>query len=178
MPIKRSIVASIALVISSCAALATAPTDLMPGAVRKDAADFRLKDSQGALIRLSSYKGRVVLLDFWATWCTGCKQEIPWYMAFQDRYKEAGLSAIGVSLDDDGWKSVKPFLQEHKINYPIVIGNWDMGKHFGFNAMPATLLIDRDGRIADVHVGMVDKDAFESEIRILLKESPAKGTSK
>jgi peroxiredoxin len=175
---QRSIVASIALVISSYAVLATAPTDLMPAAARKDAADFSLKDSQGVLIRLSSYKGRVVLLDFWATWCTGCKQEIPWYMEFQDRYKEAGLSAIGVSMDDDGWKSVKPFLQEHKINYPIVIGNWDMGKSFGFNSMPATLLIDRDGKIADAHVGMVDKDAFENEIRILLKESAAKGTAK
>jgi peroxiredoxin len=175
---QRSIVASIALVISSYAMLATAPTDLMPTAARKDAADFSLKDSQGVPIRLSSYKGRVVLLDFWATWCTGCKQEIPWYMAFQDRYQKAGLSAIGVSLDDDGWKSVKPFLQEHKINYPIVIGNWDMGKHFGFNAMPATLLIDRDGKIAEAHVGMVDKDAFENEIRILLKESATKGTSK
>jgi peroxiredoxin len=175
---QRSIVVSIALVVSSYAVLATAPIDLMPAAARKDAADFSLKDSQGVLIRLSSYKGRVVLLDFWATWCTGCKQEIPWYIAFQDRYKEAGLSAIGVSLDDDGWKSVKPFLQEHKINYPIVIGNWDMGKQFGFNAMPATLLIDRDGKIADAHIGMVDKDGFESEIRTLLKESAAKGTSK
>jgi peroxiredoxin len=175
---QRSIVALIALVISSCAVLATSPTDLTPAAARKDAADFSLKDSQRVLIRLSSYKGRVVLLDFWATWCTGCKQEIPWYMEFQNRYKEAGLSAIGVSMDDDGWKSVKPFLQEHKINYPIVVGNWDMGKHFGFNSMPATLLIDRDGKVADAHVGMVDKDAFEREIRMLLKESAAKEISR
>src|SRR5881394_1609605 len=88
-----------------------------PADSRKTAPDFSLEDSSGALIKLSGYKGRVVLLDFWATWCTGCKQEIPWYMEFQDKYKKDGLSAIGVSLDDDGWKSVKPFLQEHKINY-------------------------------------------------------------
>jgi len=80
-----------------------------------------------------------------------------------------------MSLDDDGWKSVKPFLQEHKINYPIVIGDWgDMRKRFGFNSMPATLLIDRDGKVADLHVGMVDKEAFEREIQTLLKEAATK----
>jgi cytochrome c biogenesis protein CcmG/thiol:disulfide interchange protein DsbE len=99
-------------------------------------------------------------------------------MEFQDKYKKSGLSAIGVSLDDDGWKSVKPFLQEHKINYPIVIGSWDtMGKSFGFDSMPATLLIDHEGKVADLHVGMVDKGAFEREIQTLLKE-PTKSVSK
>ncbi|HEV2196135.1 MAG TPA: TlpA disulfide reductase family protein [Candidatus Acidoferrum sp.] len=154
---------------------ATAPADLTPIASRKVAPDFVLVDSKGTHIKLSNYQGRVVLLDFWSTWCTGCKKEIPWYMEFQDKYKKEGLSAIGVSLDDDGWKSVRPYLHEHKINYPIVIGAWAMGDRFGFNSMPATLLIDRDGRIADLHVGMVDKAVFEHEIQILLKE-PAKDT--
>lgn len=161
--------ARVALVVI-CFALPTT-ADLTSSSSRKPSPDFSLEDSTGALVKLSSYKGRVVLLDFWATWCTGCKQEIPWYMEFQDKYKADGLSAIGVSLDDDGWKSVKPFLQEHKINYPIVIGNWDtMGKSFGFNSMPATFLIDRAGKIADAHVGMVNKDAFEKEIQTLLNE--------
>jgi cytochrome c biogenesis protein CcmG/thiol:disulfide interchange protein DsbE len=165
-------VAIIALVVASFAVTTNAPADLTRADSRKAAPDFNLEDASGAPIKLSSYKGRVVLLDFWATWCTGCKQEIPWYVEFQEKYKKSGLSAIGVSLDDDGWKSVKPFLQEHKINYPIVIGNWDtMGKSFGFDSMPATLLIDRDGKIADLHVGMVDKEAFEADIRTLLKES-------
>jgi len=171
----RHIVASIALVAASLVLSAKAPADLTPANSRKAAPDFALEDSTGALIKLSSFKGRVVLLDFWATWCTGCKVEIPWYVEFQDKYKKSGLSAIGVSLDDDGWKSVKPFLQEHKINYPIVIGTWDtMGKSFAFDSMPATLLIDRDGKIADLHVGMVDKDAFEGEIKILLEEAANK----
>lgn len=173
---KRSIVALLALAISSFALPATVPADLTPATVRKKAPDFTLEDSQGALIKLSSFRGKVVLLDFWATWCTGCKKEIPWYVEFQDKYKKEGLSAIGVSLDDDGWKSVKPFLQEHRINYPIVIGDWDtMGKSFSFNAMPATLLIDRDGKVAELHVGMVDKAAFEADIRTLLKESAKRG---
>ncbi len=161
-----------ALLAMSFALIAGFRADLTPADSRKTAPEFGLEDSDGALIKLSSYKGRVVLLDFWATWCTGCKVEIPWYVEFQDKYKKSGLSAIGVSLDDDGWKSVKPFLRKHKINYPIVIGDWnDMGNRFGFNSMPATLLIDRDGRIADMHVGMVDKDAFEREIQILLRQS-------
>ena len=150
---------------------AVTPADLTPATSRKTAPDFTLTDAKGRPVKLSAYKGRVVLLDFWATWCTGCKVEIPWYMEFQSTYKKSGLSALGVSMDDDGWKSVKPFLRHHKINYPIVIGNWEMGDRFGFNSMPATLLIDRNGKIADLHVGMVDKDAFESEIQILLKES-------
>lgn len=151
---------------------AAAPADLTPAASRKVAPDFVLEDSKGTHIKLSNYEGRVVLLDFWVTWCTGCKKEIPWYMEFQRKYKKRGLSAIGVSLDDDGWKSVKPFLQEHRINYPVVIGTWDMGGPFGFNSLPVTLLIDRHGKVADMHVGMVDKAAFEREIQTLLKETP------
>ena len=167
---RRSIVTTVALVVAF-ALPAVAPADLTPATSRKAAPDFTLTDAKGAPVKLSAYKGRVVLLDFWATWCTGCKVEIPWYVEFQSKYKNSGLSALGVSMDDDGWKSVKPFLQQHKINYPIVIGNWDLGDRFGFSSMPATLLIDRDGRIADVHVGMVDKAAFENEIQTLLKDS-------
>ena len=76
--------------------------------------------------------------------------------------------------NEDGWKSVKPFLQENKLNYPIVIGDWNFAKMYGAEALPVTLLIDRDGRIADLHAGMVDKDAFEREIQILLKEGAPK----
>jgi peroxiredoxin len=147
----RHRIAIIAQVAVFFAVTASAPADLTPADSRKTAPDFNVEDSSGTPIKLSSYKGRVVLLDFWATWCTGCKQEIPWYMEFQDKYRKDGLSAIGVSLDDDSWKSVKPFLQQHKINYPIVIGDWsDMGKRFGFNSMPATLLIDRDGKMGQL----------------------------
>jgi peroxiredoxin len=167
---RRPIVTTVALVVAF-ALPAVAPADLTPATSRKTAPDFTLTDAKGAPVKLSAYKGRVLLLDFWATWCTGCKVEIPWYVEFQSKYKKSGLSALGVSMDDDGWKSVKPFLEQHKINYPIVIGNWDMGDRFGFSSMPATLLIDRHGKIADLHVGMVDKAAFENEIQTLLKES-------
>jgi cytochrome c biogenesis protein CcmG/thiol:disulfide interchange protein DsbE len=144
---------------------------------RKTAPDFTLRDSKGASITLSRYKGRVVLLDFWATWCTGCKVEIPWYMEFQSKYKHGGLSVIGVSMDEDGWKSVKPFLKEHPISYSVVIGNSDLAKLYGVDSMPMTLLIDRNGEVAASHVGMVDKGAFEGEIQMLLKEEAAKRTA-
>lgn len=138
--------------------------------LRKTASDFTLEDSAGHAVQLSSYKGKVVLLDFWATWCGGCKTEIPWYMQFQSAYKDRGLSVIGVSMDDDGWKSVRPFLAQHKLNYPVVIGTQELGKKYGADSLPVTLLIDRDGRIAEAHSGVVDKDAFEADVRALLGE--------
>ena len=70
-------------------------------------------------IKLSEYKGKVVLLDFWATWCTGCKVEIPWYMEFAKKYETNGLAVIGVSMDQEGWAVVKPFMQEKQMNYRL-----------------------------------------------------------
>ena len=137
---------------------------------RKAAPNFSLDDSQGTAIKLSDFRGKVVVLDFWATWCHGCKTEIPWFMEFHKRYAGDGLAVIGVSMDDDGWKSVKPFVTEWKIPYPIVVGNQEMGKLYSVDAMPVTLLIDREGRIAETHAGVVQKDAFEKEIKSLLQE--------
>ncbi|HKW64116.1 MAG TPA: TlpA disulfide reductase family protein [Candidatus Acidoferrum sp.] len=149
----------------------TAPADLTPPEARKPVSEVALTNAKGAPVGLSAYKGRVVLLDFWATWCTGCKKEIPWFMGFQRKYKRSGLTVVGASLDDDGWKSVKPYLQDHKINYRIVIGTFESAKQFGADkGMPVSVLIDRDGKIADAHPGMVDKAAFEHEIQALLRE--------
>jgi peroxiredoxin len=163
--------------IAMCSFLAsqTTPQPSQPAPqVGQPAPDFSLGDSTGSPVKLSAYKGKVVLLDFWATWCTGCKVEIPWYVEFQDKYRNDGLTAIGVSMDDDGWKSVKPFLEEHKLNYPVVIANQDLTTRYGgLPALPMTLLIDRDGRIAESHAGMVDKDTFENKIKTLLRQSPA-----
>jgi len=171
MYMQRCIVASIAFVISFFALRATAPADLTRADSRKPLPQVALTDSNGAPVDLSGYKGSVVLLDFWATWCEGCKEEIPWFMELQDKYNKSGLVVVGASLDDDGWKSVKPYLREHKINYRIVIGTFESAKQFGVDkGMPVTLLVDRTGKIADLHAGMVDKDAFEREIQTLLKE--------
>ena len=134
--------------------------------------DFTLKDLDGRDVRLADYKGKVLLLDFWATWCAGCKLEIPWFMEFEKKHKSKGLSAIGVAVDEEGWRTVKAYLVEHPITYPIVLGNFDvLGKKFALPAsLPVTLLIDRRGRIAATHAGVVDKEKFEADIQQLLKE--------
>jgi peroxiredoxin len=132
------------------------------------APDFTLPGDSGENIRLSAYKGRVVLLNFWATWCHGCRTEIPWLIEFQEKYKVRGLSVVGVSMDDDGWKAVKPFVAEKGLNYPVVIGNDGLAKSYGLTAMPMTFLIDRKGKIAATSVGIVDKAACEREITQLL----------
>jgi peroxiredoxin len=161
----------IMLLVTSAALWAAQSTKFTAPASRKPAPDFALTDSTGASVKLSDYKGKVVVLDFWATWCHGCKTEIPWYMEFQTRYKAQGLSVIGVSMDEDGWKSVTPYLKENPINYSIVVGNQDVAKLYAVEAMPVTLLIDRDGKIAATHAGMVDKAAFEAEIKSLLQSA-------
>jgi thiol-disulfide isomerase/thioredoxin len=87
---------------------------LIPESQRKPAPNFILTDAKGDTINLSTYKGKIVLLDFWATWCGGCKTEIPWFMEFDAKYKDHGLAVIGVSMDEDGWKTVRPFLAQEK----------------------------------------------------------------
>lgn len=167
------------VVIAACFVLpARAPAELTAVASRKGVPDFTLDDSTGNPIKLSAYKGKVVLLDFWATWCHGCMEEIPWYIEFQKKYKGSGLAAVGVAMDEEGWPVVKPFLAQSKINYTIVVGNSDLATRFGVTGMPVTLLIDRNGKIADTQTGVVDKDVFEKEIQILLKEPAAKKDSK
>ena len=141
-----------------------------PSKERKPAPDFALQESSGKTISLKDYKGKVILLNFWATWCHGCKQEIPWYMEFAAKYAKAGLIVIGASMDDDGWKSVKPFIEEKKLNYTIVVGNENLANKYGLDSMPLSVLIDRSGRIADSHSGVVDKDSWEREIQKLLEE--------
>jgi cytochrome c biogenesis protein CcmG/thiol:disulfide interchange protein DsbE len=140
---------------------------------RKKAPVFVLSDANGAPVRLSEFKGKVVVLDFWATWCTGCKIEIPWFMEFQDKYKSQGLATIGAAMDDEGWEKVRPFVKQHPFNYPIVAGDAaSMAKTFNITGLPLTILIDRTGKIVDTHAGVVDKDAWEREVRAALNERP------
>ena len=138
---------------------------------RKVPPDFVLDDATGKSIRLSELKGKVLLLNFWATWCGGCQVEIPWFVEFQNKYRQRGLAVVGVSMDADGWKSVRPYLKEKSVNYSIVIGNEELAKQYGVEAMPVTLLLDRDGKIAALHVGLVSKNDYQAEIEALLKEN-------
>jgi thiol-disulfide isomerase/thioredoxin len=128
------------------------------------APDFNVKDSTGADLRLSSYKGKVVLLNFWATYCVPCRTEIPWFIEFDKTYRDKGFVVVGISMDDD-WEPVKPYLAEKKIGYRIGLGNEALAKLYGgLDALPETYLIDREGRVVAHHVGLAPKAEVEKEI--------------
>jgi peroxiredoxin len=150
-----------------------------PDKDRKEAPDFALKDADGKVVHLSDYKGKVVLLDFWATWCGPCKVEIPWFMEMQRKNKDKGFEVLGVAMDDEGWEAVKPFLADLGVNYRVVIGNDSTaGMYGGVEALPTTFLIDRGGRIAAVHVGLTSKKTFEDGVEELLQASVAAGSDR
>jgi len=138
---------------------------------RKAAANFTLTDSTGQPVRLSDYKGKVVLLDFWATWCGPCKVEEPWLKEFETTYKDRGFAVLGVSMDEDGWDAVKPYIQKQKFNFRVLLATPEIDKLYpGMEAWPTSFLIDRQGRIADTHTGLVSKSVFTRTIEALLKE--------
>ncbi len=143
-----------------------------PHTDRKPAPGFKLTDASGSKVSLADYRGKVVLLNFWATWCGPCKIEIPWFQQFEQQYKSKGFEVVGVSMDEDGWTSVKPYLAEHKINYRVLLGDDSVSQLYGgLDALPTTFIIDREGKLAfPAHVGLIGKDEYESEIRSLLDE--------
>jgi cytochrome c biogenesis protein CcmG/thiol:disulfide interchange protein DsbE len=142
---------------------------LKPEKSRKAAPDFELKDANGKLVHLTDYKGKVVLVDFWATWCGPCRIEIPWFMEFERKHKDRGFAVLGISMDEDGWTAVKPFLEDLKVNYRVVIGDDKTADLYGgADALPSTFLIDREGKIAAVHIGLASKRDFEDGIEKLL----------
>ncbi len=137
---------------------------------RKPAPDFALKDADGKVVHLSDYRGKVVLLDFWATWCGPCKIEIPWFMQMERQNKDRGFEVVGVAMDDEGWEAVKPFISQLGVNYRVVIGNDTTAQMYGgVDALPTTFLIDRAGRIAAVHIGLTSKKDFEDGVEQLLQ---------
>jgi thiol-disulfide isomerase/thioredoxin len=133
------------------------------------APEFSLPDLTGQKLDLSYYRGKVVLLDFWATWCDPCRDEIPHFVELQDKYGDQGLQIIGVSMDD-GPEPVREFHQRFKMNYPVVMGNAKTGELYGgVLGLPIAFLIGRDGRIFAKHIGATDISVFEKEIANLLR---------
>jgi peroxiredoxin len=151
----------------------SAATELKPEGQRHAAPDFALKDGDGKVVHLSDYKGKVVVLDFWATWCGPCRIEIPWFTDLERNHKDKGFEVVGVSMDDEGWEVVKPFLAEVGVNYRIVMGNDSTAQAYGgVDALPTTFLIDREGKIAAVHVGLVNKKDIVNGVEQLLQDAP------
>jgi cytochrome c biogenesis protein CcmG, thiol:disulfide interchange protein DsbE len=138
------------------------------------APDFSLPNLAGGQLTLSTYRGKVVLLDFWATWCDPCREEIPRFVDMQNKYGNRGLQIIGVSMDD-GPEPVREFYQRFKMNYPVAMGNATIGQAYGgVLGLPIAFLIGRDGSIQAKHIGATDISVFEKEIVSLL-QSPAGG---
>jgi peroxiredoxin len=133
------------------------------------APDFVLSQIGGQDLRISSYRGKVVLLDFWATWCYPCRQEIPHFVELQEKYRDRGLQIIGVSMDDSP-EPVPAFVRQFHMNYPVVMGNAKIGELYGgLLGLPITFVLDREGRIVAKHVGATDAAVFEREITRLLE---------
>jgi thiol-disulfide isomerase/thioredoxin len=132
--------------------------------------NFTLKDINDKPVKLSSYKGKVILLDFWATWCGPCKIEIPWFIEFQNKYGKEGLAVVGVSIDDT-LEKLRPFVAQMKMNYTVLQGldHDDVQDAYGpMFGVPVTVVISRDGKICAKHVGLGSKPDFEKTIKALL----------
>jgi cytochrome c biogenesis protein CcmG/thiol:disulfide interchange protein DsbE len=143
--------------------------ELLPPEKRTPAADFTLTDANGEAVKLSDYKDKVVLLNFWATWCGPCEVEIPWFKEFEQTYKDRGFAVLGVSADEGGWPVVRAYIESRKINYRIALEDENLPAPFNrVQALPTTFLIDRQGRIAATHTGLVSKETYEYGIRQLL----------
>lgn len=138
---------------------------------QKDAPDFTLQDLNGKNVKLSDFRGKIVILNFWATWCAPCRREIPDFIDLQNTYGKDGLQFIGIALDQEGMEKIKPYADKMKISYPILIGNNEIAdKYGGMSAIPVTFLIDRKGIMRNHYIGMRQKSDLESMALALLRE--------
>ncbi len=136
----------------------------------KPAPAFTLQDLNGKNVSLSDLRGKVVILDFWATWCPPCIQEIPHFIELYEQYKDRGFAMVGISLDQAGISVVKSFVQKYRINYPILMTDGWVDKAFGgIPGIPTTFVIDSAGNIRQKYIGYRDKAVFENDIKALLE---------
>jgi peroxiredoxin len=165
-------IAMLAIMLAAGAsARSTMRAPLEPAANRKPVPDFNLRDADGKAANPNQYRGKVVLLDFWATWCTGCKQEIPWFVDLQQKFGTDRFAVVGVSLDEGGWDVLRPFLAKAHIPYRMLLGNDATAKQYGIAAMPDTFLLDKRGRVAAAYRGgLVNPANAASNIEALLAE--------
>ena len=138
---------------------------------QKKAPNFILKMGNGQTYELSKNKGKVTIVNFWATWCGPCRQEIPDFIEVYKKYKEQGVEIVGISLDQGGWDKVNPFVKQNKINYPVVLDDGAVASTFGkIQFIPTTFIIDPNGTIIDEHTGVLTRTQIESKIKPYLKK--------
>jgi peroxiredoxin len=182
--VRALLAALIAVGLTACSSTKTTPAEsskgptdtqtedasLKPAASRRTAPSFELKDADGATAQLADYKGKVVLLNFWATWCSPCKAEMPWFEEFDKKFKDRGFAVLGVSVDEEGWNAVKPYIKEKGYHYRFMLSTEAVSTLYGgVDALPTTFIIDKDGKIAAVHTGLVAKAVYKKQIEELLE---------
>jgi thiol-disulfide isomerase/thioredoxin len=163
--------AAIPFIPSGTQTAGSAPRASCDGTAAPADLSFTVADMHGANVNLADYKGKVVMMNFFATWCGPCKYEIPLFVELQDEYRDRGVAFIGVQIDDDP-QLLKPFAEEYKVNYPMLVANEreDLQEAYGpFWGIPVTVMIGRDGTICKRHMGIATKEQFENEIRALLE---------
>jgi thiol-disulfide isomerase/thioredoxin len=152
------------------ATLLVAFFSLVLGQGEKPATKLELKDVEGRALRLSDYKGRVVLLNFWATWCAPCRAEMPDLVKWQREYKGKGLQVIGVTYPPAELAEVREFIKSIKVNYPVALGEeqtkalFDKGE-----TLPVTVVIDKKGMVREVIQGIIFPEEFEHKVKPLLR---------
>jgi peroxiredoxin len=130
------------------------------------APDFELQDLNGKTVKLSDYRGKAVVVNFWATWCSPCKIEMPWFVDLQQRYGPEGLVVLGIAMDDSGHAEIQKFADEMHLNYPVLLGKEAVAESFGsVQFLPATFYIDRQGRVVDRVFGLVDRQEIENNVK-------------
>ncbi|MGI8891469.1 MAG: TlpA disulfide reductase family protein [Chthoniobacterales bacterium] len=132
---------------------------------------WKLQNLEGKTVQLSDFKGKVVVLNFWATWCPPCRAEIPDLVALQKRYAARGLVVVGISLDEGGPAKVASFVKKMGINYQVVMGNQEIAQAYdGIEVVPTTFIIDRKGNVASALQGATNVEGFEAQIKPVLEE--------
>ncbi len=160
------LILALVLIWVSCSEM---PFDVEPSTSPDALPEFSLQDIEGNRFSNSDIEGKVVLLNFWATWCGPCKIEMPWFVEFQRKYKDQGFTVLAVSLDEDGWEVVRPFVEANDFNFPVFLGDDTVSEEFGgIYALPTTLITDKSGNIMFRHTGLVPKAKYEREIEELL----------
>jgi len=128
-------------------------------AVGAVAPDFELSSLGGKRVRLSGFRGKAVLLNFWATWCEPCKIEMPWFVELQNQYGSQGLQVIGVAMDDTGKGQIEKFAQQIGVNYPVLLGTESVGEAYGgVEGLPTTFYLDREGKVVARVIGLTGRD--------------------
>ncbi|HXZ28092.1 MAG TPA: TlpA disulfide reductase family protein [Terriglobales bacterium] len=133
--------------------------------VGKSAPDFELQTLEGKSVRLSDFRGKAVVLNFWATWCDPCKIEMPWLVDLQKQYGSQGLQVVGVAMDDSGKDAIQAFAKQMGVNYVILQGKNAVGDAYGATGYPTTVYIDRNGKVLNKILGLVSKSEIEDNIK-------------